>query len=83
MSDTHRRDVTSVLLSRNVSRFGNEIIETIPATRQQYSYVYVYRSFTGTTRALTIRRQGVNFARGGIPGEDLLPAQDASFNALL
>ena len=34
-------------------------------------------------RALTIRRPGVHSARGDIPGEDLLPAQEASFNPIL
>ena len=80
----YRREVTSVPPSRNlVSRFGHVILETIPPTRQQYSYVYLPRSSTGTNRALTIRRTGVYSAWRDIPGEDLLPAPEASSNPIL
>ena len=78
------RVLTSVPLSRNlVSSFGRRIIETAPPSRQQYSYVYLPRSFTGTNRALSIHRPGVHSARGDIPGEDLLPAQEALLNPIL
>ena len=56
---------------------------TIPPTRQQYLYIYLSRSFTGTNRELTIRRSDVHSARGDIPGEDLLPAQEGSFNPII
>ena len=76
----YHREVTSVPPSRNlVSRFGRGILETIPPTRQQNSYVYLSRSFTN--RALNTRRLGVHSTRGDIPGEDLLPAQEASAGA--
>ena len=43
----YRRGVTSVPPSRNlVSSFGHEILETIPSSRQQYSYVYLPGSFS-------------------------------------
>ena len=80
----YRRVVTAVPPVRNlVSSFGLGSLEIIPPSRQQYSYVYLSRSFTGTNRALSISRPGVHSARGDIPGEDLLPAQEASLNPIL
>ena len=58
--------------SRNLlSRFGHELLETIPPT-VVFIRLSIHRSFTGTNRVLTIRRSGVHSPRGGIPGEDLL-----------
>ena len=80
----YHREVSPSFRSRNlVSRVGHKILETIPPTRQQYSYVYLSKSLAGTNRALTIRRTGVHPTRGDVPGEDLLPAQEASSNPAL